>query len=299
MKRQYFEWVGGCFAARTTSRSNLKKAFVATAFAIMLAVPAQAEVNLVFGTYAADKPTVTFRKFKPFLDYLAAEMTSILGEEVNISMKIAKDGLDGIDDLATGQVDFARFGPASYITVFERDPGIRIIAMELQDGNKRFNGIIAVHADSNIQSLSELARHSFAFGDPLSTIGRYLSQSHLIDAGITSQELSGYDYLGRHDIVGAAVGEGRFAAGALKESTFKKLLKQGVPIRSLFTFENVTKPWLATSELEPRVLDAMRHVMLSTTDPEILDSIAKDGFTEGSDADYDFVRKAMQHSSMF
>lgn len=299
MKRQFCERFSACFTLRSTNRSPLLRTLRAAFFAVALAVPAQADVNLVFGTYAADKPTVTFRKFKPFLDYLATEMTTILGEQVNIKMKIAKEYEAGIDDLATGRVDFARFGPASYITAFERDQGINIVAMELKGGSKRFNGIIAVHADSEMQSLSELARHSFAFGDPLSTIGRYLAQSHLIDAGITSQELSGYDYLGRHDIVGAAVGEGRFAAGALKESTYKKLVKRGVPIRSLFEFENVTKPWLAASGLDPRVLAAMRQVMLNATDPQVLESIAKDGFAEGSDADYDFVRQAMQRSDMF
>ncbi|WP_371170244.1 PhnD/SsuA/transferrin family substrate-binding protein [Aliiroseovarius sp. 2305UL8-7] len=267
--------------------------------ALILATPATAEIQLVFGTYAADKPTATVKKYKPFLNYLAREMSVILGDDVKIRMKIAKDYEAGIDHLARGDVDFARFGPASYITVFERDSGIKIVAMESKKGKKRFKGVIAVQADSNIQSLSDLAHQSFAFGDPLSTIGRYLAQSHLIDAGITSRELSGYEFLGRHDLVGTAVGAGRYKAGALKESTFKKLVEAGVPIRVLFEFDNVTKPWLAASNMDPKVLLAMRQAMLATTDPDVLDSIAKDGFVEGSDADYDFVRSAMKHSAGF
>lgn len=269
------------------------------ALALVVSAPARADIKLVFGTYAADKPTVTVKKYKPFLNYLSQEMTKVLGEPVQIRMKIAKDYENGIDDLANGDVDFARFGPASYITVYERESGIQIVAMESKGGSKRFKGIIAVHSNSTAKSLSDLTRQSFAFGDPLSTIGRYLAQSHLIDAGVTSQELSGYEYLGRHDRVGTAVGEGRFTAGALKESTYKKLVQSGVPIRVLFEFENVTKPWLAASGMDPRVLAAMRQVMLSTIDPEVLDSIAKDGFVEGDDADYDFIRKAMQHSRSF
>ncbi len=299
MKCYLLSRAGDYLGSHLLSRSKWAKSLATAMLAAILALPAQADVTLVFGTYAADKPTVTVRKFKPFLNYLATEMTKVLGEPVTIRMKIAKEYEAGIEQLANGEVDFARFGPASYVTVSERDQGIQIVAMELQDGNKRFNGIIAVHADSSLQSLAELVRHSFAFGDPLSTIGRYLAQSHLLEAGITSEDLAGYDYLGRHDLVGTAVGEGRFTAGALKESTFKKLVKSGVPIRALFEFENVTKPWLAASDMEPRVLDAMRQVMLTTNDPEILDSIAKDGFAEGSDEDYDFIRNAMQHSSMF
>lgn len=273
---------------------------LATAILIAIAaMPAKADINLVFGTYAADKPTETVKKYKPFLNYLSREMTEVLGEQVNISMRIAKEYETGIDHLTLGDVDFARFGPASYITVHERDSGIQIVAMESKKGKKRFKGIIAVHSDSNIQSLSDLEKHSFAFGDQLSTIGRFLAQSHLIDAGVTSQELSRFEYLGRHDRVGAAVGAGKFSAGALKESTFRKLVQSGVPIRVLFEFENVTKPWLSASDMDPSVLDAMRQVMLNTTDPEVLGSIAKDGFVEGSDVDYNFIREAMKHSRTF
>lgn len=266
---------------------------------LTLTTPATAEIQLVFGTYAADKPTETVRKFRPFLSHLSQEMSEALGESVKIKMKIARDYEAGIDDLASGRVDFARFGPASYITVSEQDSGIQIVAMESRKGQKRFKGIIAIHADSDIQSLSDLSQHSFAFGDPYSTIGRYLAQSHLLDAGINRSNLSDYDYLGRHDAVGSAVGAGKFTAGALKESTFKKLVTAGVPIRRLFEFDNVTKPWLSASKMDPRVLHAMREVMLATTDKTVLESIAKDGFVEGNDSDYDFVRRAMKHSAGF
>lgn len=266
---------------------------------IFHATSATAEISLVFGTYAADKPTTTVRMYKPFLNYLAQQMTDMLGEPVRITMKIARDYETGIEHLASGQVDFARFGPASYITVRERNEGIQIVAMESQGGNKRFKGVIVVHSDSAISTLSGLSGQSFAFGSELSTIGRFLAQSHLIEAGITSRQLSGYDFLGRHDRVGAAVGARRFTAGALKESTFEKLVASGVPIKVLFEFDNVTKPWLAASGLDPKILAAIRQVMLGTTDPEILDAINKDGFVEGIDADYDFIRDAMQHSAAF
>lgn len=298
MKTIYLKPVD-CLRILATSVSRGLWVLAAMALAAVTAAPAKADINLVFGTYAADKPTETVRKYRSFLHYMSQEMTKALGEPVTIRMKIAKDYETGIDHLANGEVDFARFGPASYITVYERNSDVQIIAMESVKGQKRFKGIIAVHADSKIQTLSDLAQHSFAFGNPLSTIGRYLAQSHLIEAGVTSNELSGYEFLGRHDRVGTAVGAGRFTAGALKESTYKKLVTSGVPIRVLFEFENVTKPWLATSDMDPNVLTAMRQIMLKTTDTEVLGSIAKDGFVDGTDADYDFVRDAMIQSRMF
>jgi len=100
--------------------------------------------------------------------------------------------------------------------------GLRIIAVEKKNNSKVFYGIIAVHADSDIENVSQLAGRSFAFGDEGSTIGRFLSQLYLEKNGIHAGDLSKYEYLGRHDRVGTAVGARDFDAGALNEKTFKK-----------------------------------------------------------------------------
>ena len=281
------------------ARSTLFTLASSLLFGLMLTTPASAQVELVFGTYATDKPSTVVRKFKPFLDHVASQMSKTLGQDVSIKMKISKEYEESIDDLATGAVDFARFGPASYIAAKDKNPDIQIVAMELSNGNKRFNGVIAVHENSQIESLSDLEGQSFAFGDELSTIGRYLAQSQLISAGIKSEQLQGYAFLGRHDLVGTAVGNGKFAAGALKESTFNQLVSNGEPIRALLYFENVTKPWLASSNLSGDLLDVLRKTIIETTDSEILKSIAKDGFSTGVDEDYDFVRRAMRQSLEF
>lgn len=292
--------VTGAFASVTRAWG---KAVASMIVALVLLVgwssTARAEIELVFGAYADDKPSATVRQFRPFLTFLEKRMEGLLGEEVTIRLAISKDYDSSIEDLAAGRVDFARFGPASYIHAMDRNPNISIIAMESKNGQKRFQGVIAVHRDSDIQSVSDLAGLSFAFGDELSTIGRYLSQAFLLDAGIHGSDLHGYEYLGRHDLVGEAVGAGKFSAGALKESTFQELVAKGVPIRALASFDNVTKPWLARAGLDQRVFDAMQQVMLSSQNEEMVRRVSKNGFLKGSDADYDFVRQGMKRSQDF
>ncbi|NIZ62584.1 phosphonate ABC transporter substrate-binding protein [Sedimentitalea sp. CY04] len=278
--------------------AQLGVAVLATGLTI-LPVTAQADLTLTFGTYAADKPTDTVRKYRPFLNFLAERMSAELGETVTIKMKIAKEYEAGIDQLASGEVDFARFGPASYVLAMKQNADVQLVTMESKKGSKRFKGVIVVHEDSDLQSVEQLTGRSFAFGDELSTIGRYLAQSHLLEAGISGAELQDFAYLGRHDLVGEAVGAGRFSAGALKESTYKKLVTKGVPIRVLMSFDNVTKPWLASANVSPRVVEAMRRVMLASENEEIVRQISKNGFLEGTDADYDFVRQAMTRSNLF
>jgi len=269
-----------------------------TLAALLTASPGAADLNLIFGTYTADKPTTTVRKFKPFLTFLAGAMSERLGEQVTISMAISRS-YNGIDALVQGQVDFARFGPASYVTAKQAEDGISIIAMESSKGKKTFKGIIAVHQNSTFNSLADLRNGRFAFGSELSTIGRFLAQSELLDVDISAKDLEYFEYLGRHDRVGTAVGAGDFDAGALKSSTFAKLVKKNVPIRELVSFDNVTKPWLARAGLDPAIVETMRRVMLETKDIEVLESVSKSGFLEGNDNDYVTIREAINRSMEF
>lgn len=273
--------------------------FLLVASFTLFSEPANADISLKFGTYAADKPTETVKKYRPFLMFLESRLTAELGERVSIDMVIAKEYETSIEQLANGEVDFARFGPASYVHATSRNPNVQIVAMESKDGQKKFKGIIAVHKDSNAESLEDLAGLTFAFGDELSTIGRYLSQAVLLDAGIGSDDLHSFEFLGRHDSVGLAVGSGKFAAGALKESTFKKLVASGVPIRALVNFDNVTKPWISSSDLQPRVYEAMQRIMLASENEEIVRRVSKNGFLLGADSDYQEIRQAMQRSTDF
>ncbi|OIQ44840.1 MAG: phosphonate ABC transporter substrate-binding protein [Roseobacter sp. MedPE-SW] len=260
---------------------------------------ARAEISLTFGSYAADKPTETVRQYRPFLAFLEKRLSERLGETVTFKMSISKDYAEAVRQLADGEVDLARFGPASYVRAKQLNPKIRIVAIETKKGRKRFTGLIVVHHDSPIRSLKELAGVTFAFGDELSTTGRYLAQAQLMDAGITSVDLQGFSYLGRHDLVGEAVGARKFTAGALRQSTFRALVAKGVPIRVLVSFENVTNPWLASADLDVEIFQAIREVMLAPGNAEIARRISNHGFLPSGDADFDLIREAIEQSRSF
>ena len=280
-------------------KTIILKIAAAPLFFCLALTSASADLELVFGAYTADKPTAVVKQFQPFLNLLTDELSKEMGEPVKIKMKIARSYDEGIEDLVQGRVDFSRFGPASYITAKDAENGVGIIAMETDDGNKVFTGVIAVHADSKFTEVAELKGHSFAFGDSLSTIGRFLAQEILLNEGIKAADLSKYEYLGRHDAVGAAVGAGTFDAGALKSSTFNKLVAKGVPIRILKEFDNVTKPWIHRAGFDPATVAAMEKVFLNMVDSEVRNSITDSGFVQGIDGDYATIRSEMHNSAMF
>lgn len=256
-------------------------------------------VQLDFGVYSSNKPSAMVRVFKPTLKQLEARMSESLGRDVDIRMQIAKDYDAGIQALTSGEVDFSRFGPSSYLEAKSMNEDLRILAMESINNEKVFYGIIAVHNESDIQTLDELRGRSFAFGDEGSTIGRFLSQLHLEQNDILASDLSEYEYLGRHDKVGTAVGAGGFDAGALNESTFKKLIANGEPIRELARFSNVTKPWIASSQLDEKIYEALQAALLELDDASALAALKVDGFLSGSHDDYQRIKTAMEDNDRF
>jgi len=271
----------------------------AVAFSFAAASPASAEISLAFGVYASDKPSAMVKQFRPILNVLQDDLSGLAGEPVRIRMQIAKTYEQGVIDLVAGKVDFARFGPASYIRAREADPRVEILAIESSKGKKTFNGVIAVARDSSIQAISELRGKSFAFGDERSTIGRYLSQLHLMRNNVRASDLKHFEYLGRHDAVGAAVGSGRFDAGALKESTFKRLIKKGINLRAIARFPNVTKPWIARGGLPAKTKAMLRRTLLALDDPKALKALTSDRLLEGSDEDYAGIREAILSNHLF
>ena len=265
----------------------------------LVATTVQAEIKLKFGVYTSDKPLTMVKMFRPLLNALEKNLTEQLEEPVSISLQVAGSYDQGIDDLVSGKVDFARMGPASYITSKDLNPGLQLLAMESKKGKKIFYGIICVQQQSPIKNLSELKGHSFAFGNERSTIGRYLSQHLLTNNGVLASDLASYEYLGRHDRVGTAVGAGQFEAGARKESTFKKLIEKGVKIRALSRFPNVTKPWIASSNMSKELFTTIKETLLKLTDATALKGIKKQGFLAAHDNDYTIIRESMQKNAAF
>jgi len=100
----------------------------------------EAPLRLEFGVYPSDRATVMYRKFSPILEAIRVPLENLLKREVDIHMTIFEDYASGIQALANGEVDFVRFGPSSYILAEQLNPDVQLLAMELRNGLKRFNG---------------------------------------------------------------------------------------------------------------------------------------------------------------
>lgn len=259
---------------------------------------AAAVVSFTFGTYSFKKPTDVYNDFAPAIESLENSIASRLKLPVTIDLKVYKTYEECLDKFVAGEVDFVRFGPASYVIARERNPEVQLLVAEQEDGKKRCQGVIAVRKESPVQSLADLKGRTFAFGDQLSTIGRFLSQAKLVEAGITEHELKSHEYLERHDKVFKAVELGNFDAGAMHIATFEDNNTEGT-LRAICVFENVGKPWIARAGLDDRFVTALRESLLTMDTPAALKALKVHGFLPAADSDYQLVRDGMKLAEKF
>ena len=272
-----------------------------TAVCFLLAASARADVSLTFGLYTSKKPTEMVKLYRPLLNLLEQNLAAELKEPVEIQLQVAKTYEDGIKALTEGTFDFSQVGPVSYVQAKEKSAKLELLAIEGTKGQKAVNGVICVLSNSPIQKVEDLKGKKFAFGDQFSTTGRYSSQLYLVEHGIRGSDLGGFEYLERHDRVGAAVAGGDFDAGALNERTFRKLVEGGAPLRALAYFPIDGRPWVAREGLPMRLRAALQAALLAVKDPKVLSPIGEEGlvFLSGDDSDFASTRKAVRENSRF
>ena len=93
--------------------------------------------TLSFGVYTHIRATEMLKKMEPLRKYLEEAMAR-KGFSHPIRMRIYPTYSKAIEALATGKVDFVRFGPVSYILAKKKNPAIQLLAMESNNGKKQF-----------------------------------------------------------------------------------------------------------------------------------------------------------------
>ncbi|MBL6991890.1 MAG: phosphate/phosphite/phosphonate ABC transporter substrate-binding protein [Bacteriovoracaceae bacterium] len=272
---------------------------IVTTVAVITQAEALGPLKITFGVNSTDSPSVVGKKFLPVLSGIENLISKKYQQAVQVRFKVFRTYDDTIKAVSEGKVDFARLGPASYIIAKKQNPNILLLAMGNRKGKKSFKGLIIVKQDSPIKSIADLKGKRFAFGNKVSTIGRYLSQVELVKAGVCAKNLAKYDYLKRHDNVFSAVANGAFDAGALKESTFYKRNKKKNKVRALHSFTNVTKPWIAKEGLDPTTFKKLQWALLNLKDKAALKALKSQGFFPTSHKDYAYIEEAMDKTGEF
>ena len=252
-------------------------------------------IPLTFGVYTFQKPSVMAKKFAPLLAALEESTALRLRRPVRMDCVIYRSYTKGHEALLSGAVDFMRVGPASYLLMKQKRPGISLLVAE----ENVIDCEIFTRADSGIETLNQLRGKRFAFGDPESTFGTYLAQVALLRAGIRAVDLNvTSQHFPSHDEVGKAGKSGGYAAG----SAHVVVIDPSFKVRVLHKFTNVLRmPFIVRDGLAPAVAQALKDGLLAQRSPSVLTNLVPKltGFREVSDQDYDPLREDLKLASQF
>jgi phosphonate transport system substrate-binding protein len=259
------------------------------------------DISLNFGLYTHESQNEIDVKFRHVFEHLERSLGEKLGKPVKIKRRVYKDYRDGRQAVIDGDMDFMRLGAASYALAQHhladhKKPPLHLLVNQREDGNVevKFKGIIFTRKDTGIVSLADLRGKTFAFGDEDSSTGSYLPKEALLEAGIHGKDLKRFEHHTDHKQAVEAVVEGRFEAGAAKESAFKDFGSELKPLYKIT--HHIGMPWVARSGLDPEIVVGLKAGLLSVPAGSSKEST---GFEEVEDKDYDYIRVALEKARTF
>lgn len=110
--------------------NNIRKILSAALLAagIVSSQAVSADVNLMFGIYAADQRVKMMWQCGSLVNAMEDRMSATLDEPVFIEIDINQNYDQGIDDVTAGLVDFARFPNVDHGWVIHPDVSERVVA---------------------------------------------------------------------------------------------------------------------------------------------------------------------------
>src|SRR5262249_26554071 len=154
--------------------------------------------------------------------------------------------------MVQGQLDVAHFGGFTFVQANKRAGAIPLVQRER---DRAFHSKL-ITARDDVKTLADLKGKRFAFGDVNSTSGHLMPAYFMRKEGVDAAGLGGAIYSGAHDATALAVAEKRVDAGALDESVWDRLVKEGkidaTKVRAFWTTPAfVDYVWAARKDLEP------------------------------------------------
>ena len=131
---------------------------------LILAASAYGQEPLKLGIHPYLAATEIQKRFSPFTEHLG----KVLGRKIDIV--VAGDYQQHIRNIATGTVDMAFMGPATYTIMTDRYGKRPILSGIEYNGARTFYGAIVVRKDSPYKKISDLLDKKIAFVDKKSTM---------------------------------------------------------------------------------------------------------------------------------
>lgn len=252
--------------------------------------PSKIKVGLIPTEGGAD----IIKRFQPLIDHLKKTL------QIDVEPFSASDYAGIITAMAHKHIDFAYFGPKSYVEASAR-ANAEALALELnKDGAQGYYGVIITKKGSGIDSLDKAIRNNrtFAFTDPNSTSGCLVpSVLFYRDLKTPPEELfKEVSFSGSHGASILAVKNGKVDVAATNNIDMDRMIEKGSV--SADDFEIIWRselipgaPMCGRKDLPESLKAAFTGALMSFNfDKEGIDKIQNGGYAPVSDKTYDVVR---------
>jgi len=233
---------------------------------------------------------VSVEEKTPLRDYLAKAM----GQPVELVIPTNYNAT--VEALGNGSLDFAYLGGLTYIKAHARYGVVPIVQ---RDTDRQFHSLFITQSKSGIHSLLDLKGKQFAFGDINSTSGHLMPFDALTKAGLDPDKDMSTRYTGSHPATAKAVEAAVVDAGAVDETVYQAMLKEGKLDASKVRVFYTTPPfvdyvWVARKDVDPGTRARFGQAFLALQRPrddKLLDILRGNVFVPAGDDEYGTLRR--------
>jgi phosphonate transport system substrate-binding protein len=241
---------------------------------------------LVFILPPVENVRIMYEKFLPLRDYLEKVISR------KITLKIAQNYQDAIEEIGSGEAHLAYLDPAAYCEARYRHRIIPIVKT-VWSGLSTYRSVIVTRKDSGIDKIIEAKGRRFALGNTSSSSSYLIPVVMFKEVGISLADFASVDYLEQEDRIALSVLARRHDIGGLSERVAQKYLNDG--LRIINVSEAIPQYTLCGSASLPAGLrDRIRKSLLALEkagEPALAGAMNEiDGFAPAEDRDFDVVR---------
>ncbi len=256
--------------------------------------PADWPKKLVFGIIPTDSSSNVTERSKNLVQHLEKQLN------VPIDVKVATDYAGVITGMQFKHIDFAYFGPKSYVEAAKR-ANAEALVIEVGEEGAGYYGLIITKKGSGLRSIAALKGKTWAFTDPNSTSGTLVPSVYFYkDLQINPEDyFSRVIYSGSHAASIIAVKSGRVDGASTNDLDLAR--GEGKEWNSDKDFEIIWKskmipgsPMAARKDLPASLKKALKEALLSYKDPAGLEMLKIKGYADTSDAVYDAIRELIE-----
>lgn len=234
----------------------------------------------------------------PLQNYLSEQM----GREVRI---VTPDRyVDTIDGLSNGSIDFACLGGLSYVRARAKS-GVTPLVQRITD--LQFHSVFITGMRTSIYSLHDLKGKKFAFGDINSTSGHLMPYLEMQRAGLKPDHDVDFRYSGEHPATVKLVELGVVDAGAVDETFFNTMIRDGRADHTKVRVFYTSKPFVdwvyvarkGISEEEREKFAAAMLALREGKNDTVLKILRATKFVKANDEEYGTLREVARELKMF